>query len=573
MAVARVRVTTNNDLAYLWWSIPEKIPGCLGFSIHRQVKGKKAYPLPAWVGFDRGPRPTRPRDTDVWPIQSFQWKDPYAPRDKTFRYHIYAVGGIPTGPVRDTKPLLTTPWVALEETIGKLRVVFNRGLIATQAMNRGSDAPAAKAAALRKAIATPGGKTRLRLTGELLGTITELHRRAQALGGVCYSALYELTDEELIQLLLDTPGAEVVLSNADSSKTVNGRTVEVPDGTNDDARGRLRDDHDLDLTDRMLGGNSIGHNKFVIYEDPQRILTTVLTGSTNWTATGLCGQTNNAVLIEDPDIATHYHAYWKKLRDEQTDLQGPELRKWARENPLQVSLGTHKGTLKVWFSPNTVRKTKSDEEVPADMAEVFDIIEHARTAILFLLFNPGRPSIIDKVREVAAARSDAGEFLYVRGAISDPQTAKDGAVKVFNRSAKRADTIITGVAGVPDDFGYWEKELLKLGHAVIHDKVLVVDPFAANSAVITGSHNLGYKASFANDENMLIVRRNRRIAEAYATHILDVVNHYRWRYKLQDLHRQGRLQDAWQDLEDGDTWQDKYFDSGFLASRDKFILR
>jgi hypothetical protein len=570
---ARVRVTTNNDIAYIWWSVPSKIPGCLGFSIHRQVKGRKAYALPAWVGFDRGPKPTKPRDTDVWPIQSFQWKDPYAPRDKPFRYHIYAVGGVPTYPVRDTKPLVTTPYVSLEETIGKMRVVFNRGLIATQAMNRGSDAPAAKAHALRKAIGTPGNKTRLRLAGELLDTLTELHRRSQHLGGVCYSALYELTDEELVQLLLDTPGAEVVLSNADSSKTVNGRTVEVPDGTNDDARSRLRSDHDLDLTDRMLGGNSIGHNKFVVYEDPQRTLTTVLSGSTNWTATGICGQTNNAVLIEDPELAAHYHAYWKKLRDEQADLQGPELRKWARETPLQVSLGKHKGTLKVWFSPNTRRKSKSDDEVPVDMAEVFDIIEKARKAILFLLFNPGKPSIIDKVREVAAARSEAGEFLYVRGAISDPQTAKTGAVKVFNRSAKRADTIITGVAGVPDDFGYWEKELLKLGHAVIHDKVLVVDPFSANSAVVTGSHNLGYKASFSNDENLLIVRRNRRIAEAYATHVLDVVNHYRWRYKLQDLHRQGRLGDAWQDLEDGDTWQDKYFDSGFLASRDKFILR
>ncbi|MGQ0647496.1 MAG: phospholipase D-like domain-containing protein [Gemmatimonadaceae bacterium] len=568
-----MRVTTNNDIAYIWWSVSEKIPGCLGFSIHRQIEHKAPVVLPAWVGFDRGPKTTRPRDTDVWPVQSFQWKDVYAPRDKRFRYRIYAVGGTPAAPTRDTKPILVTPYVALEEQIGKLRIVFNRGLIATQAMNKGSDAPAAKADALRKAISSKGNKIRRRLAKELLPTLTELHRRSQQSGGVCYSALYELTDEELIQLLMDTPGAEVVLSNADSSKQVSGRTVEVPDGTNDDGRRRLRDDPDLDLTDRMLKGNSIGHNKFVVYEDPDRKLTTVLTGSTNWTATGICGQTNNAVLIEDPDLASHYHAYWKKIRDEQTDLQGPELRTWARENPRQVSLGKQKGTLKVWFSPNTTRKTKSDKEVPVDLAEVFDIIEKARKAVLFLLFNPGKPSIIEKIREVAAARSEAGELLYVRGAISDPQTAKEGAVKLFNRSAKRADTIITGVAGVPDDFGYWEKELLKLGHAVIHDKVLVVDPFSADSAVVTGSHNLGYKASFANDENMIIIRRNRKIAEAFATHVLDVVNHYRWRYKLQDLHREGRMNEAWQDLEDGDTWQDKYFDGGFLASRDKFILR
>jgi phosphatidylserine/phosphatidylglycerophosphate/cardiolipin synthase-like enzyme len=218
-------------------------------------------------------------------------------------------------------------------------------------------------------------------------------------------------------------------------------------------------------------------------------------------------------------------------------------------------------------------KTKNASVVPVDMEEVFRIVDGARKAVLFLLFNPGTPSIIDKVKEAAAARSKIGKPLYVRGAISDPATAAAGSTRVFSRSLdKRADTVVTGVSGVPDDFGYWERELLKLGHAAIHDKVLVVDPFSKNCAVVTGSHNLGFKASYANDENMVIIRGNRPIAEAFAAHVLDVVNHYKWRYKLQDLHRKGRLQEAWQDLEDDDRWQDKYFDTGFLESRDHFVL-
>jgi hypothetical protein len=44
------------------------------------------------------------------------------------------------------------------------------------------------------------------------------------------------------------------------------------------------------------------------------------------------------------------------------------------------------------------------------------------------------------------------------------------------------------------------------------------------------------------------------------------------RDKLQDLYRKGKLEEAWQDLEDDDNWQNKYFDSGFLASRDRFVL-
>ncbi len=570
---AKVRVITNNDIAYIWWSVDEKIPGCLGFSIHREEEGKAPKVLPAWVGFEKATGPQRRKNTDVWPIQSFQWKDVLAPREGRFRYHIYVVRGTPVAPQRDSEPVIVTSFVALEEQFGKVRVVFNRGLLSTQAMNRGSNAPADNAKKLREAISAPGNSIRMRLAKELLPTIQMLLKRAEEETGTCYCALYELTDEELITDLERTRRVEVVLSNANSSKTEGGKTVTVYDGTNRQSRRRLRMDDDIHVTDRLLKGNSIGHNKFVIYEDAQRRLQSVLTGSTNWTATGLCGQTNNALLIDDEDLASHYLAYWKRLRNEQAVLQGQVLRTWTPENPFQVSLRPSSGTLKVWFSPNTKAKTKNASQVPVDMAEVFNIVDGAQKAVLFLLFNPGTPSIIDKVKEVTAARATTGDPLFVRGAISDPATAKAGAVRIFSRSvAKKADTVITGAAGVPDDFGYWERELLKLGHAAIHDKVLVVDPFSDNCAVVTGSHNLGFKASYSNDENMVIIRGNRPIAEAFAAHVLDVVNHYKWRYRLQELSREDRLEDAWQDLMNDDRWQDKYFNTGFLESRDRFVL-
>ena len=61
-----------------------------------------------------------------------------------------------------------------------------------------------------------------------------------------------------------------------------------------------------------------------------------------------------------------------------------------------------------------------------------------------------------------------------------------------------------------DAFGQWEAELNKAGFAVIHDKIVVIDPFSDNCVVVTGSHNLGYKASYDNDENMAIIRDHPR---------------------------------------------------------------
>ena len=116
---------------------------------------------------------------------------------------------------------------------------------------------------------------------------------------------------------------------------------------------------------------------------------------------------------------------------------------------------------------------------------------------------------------------------------------------------------VSSVAGIFATFAEWEAELYKLGHAVIHDKILVIDPFTDDSVVITGSHNLGYKASYSNDENMLIIRDDRSVASAYAAHVLDVYEHYRWRWKLQEPIRDefDRLKAQYPKAKPGDLWR------------------
>ena len=112
-------------------------------------------------------------------------------------------------------------------------------------------------------------------------------------------------------------------------------------------------------------------------------------------------------------------------------------------------------------------------------------------------------------------------------------------------------------AAIEDEFTFWQKELLKTSpsaHAIIHDKIIIIDPFMPNLTVITGSHNLGLRASYNNDENMLIIRNNYAVAEAYAVHAMDIYDHYRWRNQVKKYG-----QKAWNNLEDTDKWQDKYF--------------
>ena len=73
-------------------------------------------------------------------------------------------------------------------------------------------------------------------------------------------------------------------------------------------------------------------------------------------------------------------------------------------------------------------------------------------------------------------------------------------------------------------------ETLTVGKAIIHDKILVLDPMdPVNCLVAFGSHNMGYKASYSNDENLCVVRGQQDLALAYTAHVLDVFDHYRFR--------------------------------------------
>ena len=92
--------------------------------------------------------------------------------------------------------------------------------------------------------------------------------------------------------------------------------------------------------------------------------------------------------------------------------------------------------------------------------------------------------------------------------------------------------------------------------------------------MVTGSHNLGFKASFANDENMAIVRGNKALACAYAVHVLDVFEHYRFRAVQEERLREAMLKGKAVTnvmnqgfLNVDDAWQDKYLAAGAVDLR------
>jgi hypothetical protein len=647
------RAWCNNEVAYLAWRTDGQIPGCLGFMvtrIHLDDAGQETERrnLPSWVAFDTQSNPKwEAQDTSVWPIQKFSWRDLTLRRSRdslttrppafTARYEITPVGlaapgRVPVPPSDTAQPgkykgtpialfvcgvPIQTNDIRVTSNFGDIEVAFTNGILSTQNLRKQLETPAGKAptkAQVDAHIQKPGDPLRTFLAGDVLPALRWLFKRAAQEDGRIHLALYELDDPELIDLLLlHQARLDLILCTAGSTPPKKGSGLPATwDVTNTAVRARLRKLMGARLHNRMFNNSAhIGHNKFAVLIAKNGTPRAVWTGSTNWTPTGLCAQTNNTVIVDSEDLAQAYLDYWTRLRDDKlptpkpltaalTSNQGPKIRS-ANMKSVSVRLDGNKTSVELWCSPNTPKVgTAETRTVPPDLARAYQLMKGAQNAIFFLVFNPGRTAEEgEDLNTVIAAALNFGRLdpkLLVMGAISDPTAVpgytppppglkpKRGDPKIPQRAifspSGAPGVLMIRAAAVSDLVGDFQRELLSAGHAIIHDKIVVIDPLSeTDCTVITGSHNLGFKASYANDENMLIVRGNRQLALAYAVHVLDVYDHYKFRAALEEQARKAMLAGKPKPkhptgkgfLQTKDKWQDPYFDGEKGRELDYFL--
>jgi phosphatidylserine/phosphatidylglycerophosphate/cardiolipin synthase-like enzyme len=565
----------NNDVATIAWSYGKRPDGCMGFAVYRIDNMGQEKPLSSHAVF-KGYKIKRGQTTEKFPIQKFYWKDPYArlvaekTGNRKFRYKVVPLEGKPDHltPMKSLPMLISNEITLSSEISAGVSAFFNRGLISTQRVSRAFKGKPSKDA-LRELVSNPASSLRASLSGDMVEALTIFVDRAKSSGKI-YAALYELADEELIQRLEGLgKRLQIVLSNSVVTDEI---TKKKSDG-NQSARDRLITSLSV-KSDRILPTGHIGHNKFLVYVDKHHKPQAVLFGSTNWTSTGLCTQTNNTLIIEDAKFARRYLNYWKQLAVDtkaangiSKALQGSILRTWAASG--KDFLLASSGSIQSWFSPNTpkARVSNAKNEIrPVDMSAVVQRIENAKHAVLFLAFYPGKPSIANW----AAIAQRNNKDLFVRGCVTN-KSASEGfyyelrgmtpppKVKGQKNPVKQDPRVIGAEAFdkgiIPEG---WQKEILSAGFAIIHDKILVIDPFSDNCVVVTGSHNLGHKASYDNDENLVIIEGNKKLAVAYATHVLDVYDHFAARYRFRQ--DGGKNSDPFL-KDEPNEWLNKYFDA------------
>jgi phosphatidylserine/phosphatidylglycerophosphate/cardiolipin synthase-like enzyme len=588
-----LKVYDNGDHTCLVW-FPDDgraIDDCRGFTIERFCNGTKDY-LHGFVGFDKDEE--FPKDAPwKWPLQRLMWWDYLVKPGDKVRYRIIPVVGS-KGNLSLNEELASPRTEELTVTgqcTPHISAFFNKGILASQWVSRVLDEEAKgqkRMTAATKLLQTTGDPLRDALGGLLKAQILKLMQEAKAENGKVFAALYELEDPELNQSLADLgAAANLILANGafDTAK---------PD-ENAEVRQWLREKTQVNVFDRKVSSGHYAHNKFVVFCDPQGKARKVLTGSTNWTWRGLCSQANNALILDDPAIADLFLQEWERLR--QAGNGYPEDLKSANSKLKQVSLDG--ATVTPWFVPTLHAE---------DLQYARRLINQAQEGILFLFFNPGQfeedPSHWTLLQNILNRHHKENNpyynpDLYIRGIVNqeipklteDPQAKppaqghKPAAAELDaaaplnpvalytngNQAPDRYTHAVLVPAAIKTRFEGWEDELLKIG-VMVHSKVIVIDPFGEKPVLMTGSHNLGFKASSKNDDNLVIIEGTGPLAIAYAVNIIAIYQAYRWNhYVAKHQANPNDPKKTWHGLQDDAQWQTGYL-TGDHAAEQRFWL-
>jgi phosphatidylserine/phosphatidylglycerophosphate/cardiolipin synthase-like enzyme len=469
------------------------------------------------------------------PLQTFLWKDYTADPGKTYIYTFEAMFGTwnAMNPSYTTNLRVTTE--QLNE--GEHSVFFNFGVTGCQAYAKKfakkkiDDLPKKDK---ERALAILGREL---FTEGLLKFVSQAKSNKYKLLCAFYELEYPPFLNALGEALKNHAGVEIIYSARPDQIVKNEKAI----------------------TDAKLKSVSISrnyqvaqpHNKFMILLE-QGVPIQVWTGSTNITIRGIFGHSNNGHWIKNKVVAKQYLDYWNVLS------QNPsKVKLIAKTNEIQPDIdGTkiNNGT-KVIFSP---RKTDNI------LSEYVKLMDSANEAVCIIY-----PFNIEKIFKDFYA-SDRG---YLRFIITDKGGDKNNII------TNDRDVIKTQGAVLDTPVENWVVEMTSKATTgastlYVHNKFFIVDPLSDSPVIVSGSANFSGASLTKNDENMLIIKGDKRVSDIYFTEFSRMFDHFMPRY-LQKLKEEENSTHTFSHagfsnpLDETGLWFDKYYDKDSLVTKRK----
>jgi phosphatidylserine/phosphatidylglycerophosphate/cardiolipin synthase-like enzyme len=504
----KVNAIAGSNVVTLGFNLPKaKCRGLLGFSILRSDENGQSKFLEGMKCFketDPGFPAGALYPSNEQPIQIFQWADYSAEPGKTYSYKVTALKGSP-------KKLTTFAECTVKVTTespdgGDQDVYFNRGTAASQEYVRrfGNLAPDK----------IKDNKAFEWLSRGLYEAMTKFITSCKAGRHSLRIAAYEFNYEPLLQVIKDT-----IKSGVDI-KIIYDAKRERPGENNT----RLVKKFGLTKfsTKRAASRSTISHNKFMVKLDKGKPIA-VWTGGTNFSDGGIFGHSNVAHVVENDNIAALYFQYWIKLKKDLDKKEfSPLVEGISSIPPLRLPKGTS-----VLFSPRTSL---------AALAYYGDLALTAKDA-LFMTFAFGMNNTFKNVYKTSAAPFRLALMEKKTRPYKKAEEAKKLADEKEIQDLRNKPENIFSIGDFirTNDFDGWVKERLTgLNKNVnyVHNKFMLIDPLSDDPIVISGSANFSDASTNKNDENMLLVRGNKRVADIYFGEFVRLFSHFSFRESL-----------------------------------------
>src|SRR6266496_3678672 len=537
-------VTGTNTIAFGIDCNEADMQKLLGFTIEKEyTKSNGQHVRVTVMGFKvfkeriENPLPGGLYSTYDNPIQSFVWEDFSAYPNNQYRYHFTPLFDDPMNIRRGQAVSITVrtepTWKANDHS-----VFFNRGVASSQAY------------AMRFGNANPDNVQGAYewLSRGLKEAIIAFIKQAQN-GDKIYGSFYEFRHDEILTAFKEAAikGVELhIIYDAKDNQHIDSQSGDLiesfPKLENEKATARVGLDNmpNVELTPQDRNKSYLSHNKFMVLEH-QGKLVRVWTGSTNISKGGIFGQANVGHSIEDEQAATKYKSYWDKLKTQPTSA----VLKSANEQ----------------IQPNVV---------VANIPQGVSCIFNPRTNLDILQFYA---NLLDSINECGCITFAFSVHQFFQEALSDNTSSSpltflllekddpDISDYVYQNNVVKA----VGSYIANNELYKWVRETntnaLQLNTHVmyIHTKFLLKDPLSNDPIVVTGSANFSQASTNENDENMLIIRGNTRVADTYFTEFFRLFNHYYFRWIARKLSEQGSVDfDNPAFLKPNDSWTEQY---------------
>jgi phosphatidylserine/phosphatidylglycerophosphate/cardiolipin synthase-like enzyme len=470
---------------------------------HYMLRGIKRYRHK-----DEGMAPGTPVPLDEHPVQTFQWAD-YTPKPGThYRYKVTPLDGTP----KNLQPRVAAESVVditTEAEIGAAGnpgiqhdIYFNRGVIGSQHYAR-------KFENAEPDPTNPASPEMKWLSRGLYEGLLKFIALAKDEHYALRCAFYEFHYLPVAHALRGAveAGADVkIIYDAESSyKAENIATLQAADlFHNDIQRPRT-------VTE------GIRHNKFmVLLKDNAPIA--VWTGSTNISAGGIFGHSNAGHVVWDGTTAKAYLDYWGRLGE---NLTSTKLRAPNRAATPTPAGKTPKNSVVPLFSARDEKESVETLQWYADRMN-----DATRIVCFTVAFN------LDEVfQQVIGKDNDVLRYIVKDDALANGENIGHDRDVLFAGGAYLGEGVLANFLE--------ERDNPLNSNDYIHTKYMLVDPLGDDPLVVTGSANFSRPSQRINDENMLVIRSDKRVSDIYFGEFLRIFDHHYARYVVRVLTQEG----------------------------------